>query len=91
MYSADRQSVQGDTCRYLFIQCTPNNKMILAGLSRNIKRRHFFGPIRDTDSRSLFAVPQINLRDIKHMSYVQSSDSQFGIKPIYHTKKIKRM
>lgn len=63
-----------------FMSSTTHNTTILADASPSIIRRHSSESIRDTDSRSSLGVPRIVLRDIKDMSYVQSTDSQFWYK-----------
>lgn len=54
-------------------------------ISPSMKRRHSLDSIWDTDSKSSVGVPRIILKDIKHISYVQSSDSHSGIKMAVHS------
>jgi hypothetical protein len=54
-----------------------NNKdTILAGTSPSIKRCHYFGSTRDTDSKNKGSVPRIILHDTVNATYVQSSDNK---------------
>ena len=62
-----------DICSLMNIQ---NKDTILADTSPSIKRCHSVEPIRGTGSERLVGVPRIILRDIKNLSYVQSSNSE---------------
>lgn len=54
-------------------------------ISPRMKRSHSLDSIWDTYSKTSVGVPRIILNDIKHMSYVKSSDSHSGIKIAVHS------
>jgi hypothetical protein len=65
------------------------NKEILAGTWPSIKRCHF---VESTgiDSNKSVGAPQIVLRNIKNLSFIQSSDHQFWYKNASNFVKIKK-
>ena len=73
---------------YAIMSVQKENIQILAGTSPSIKRCHSVEST-GTGSNSSVGAPQIVLRDIKNMTYIQSSDHQFWYKNASDSVKIK--
>jgi hypothetical protein len=73
---------------YSIMSIRKNNTEILAGTSPSIKRCHSVEST-GTDSNRSVGAPQIVLRDIKNLSFIQSSDHPFWYKNASNFVKIK--
>ena len=65
---------------YSTMSIQKETKEILAGTSPSIKRCHSVESVRGTGSNRLVSAPRIVLRDIKNMTFIQSSDNRFWYK-----------